>query len=146
MSYFVSGLTKLLYGGIYQLVFDNVSIWSPQAMAYVTEFYLWRINSVSWMGDFIINNTWLSAPMYVLATALEVSTLLPLFFSKLWKLIILKLVVFHIVLNWSLNIWFSSNTLVLLVVFYNTPFSYPFYSLKKYYDSMKSYFVKTIKI
>lgn len=142
MPYFVSGLTKVFYGGVYQLIFDDVSIWSPHAMAYVTEFYLWRIGSDSWLGDIIINNIWLSAPMYVLATVLEISALLPLFFPKLWKLIVLKLIIFHLLLNWSLNILFISNMLILLIVIYNTPFSYPLHSLKEYYISIKSFYRK----
>ena len=145
MSYFVSGLTKLLYGGIYQLIFDDVSIWSPHAMTYVTEFYLWRIGSSSWLGDLIINYTWLSAPMYALATILEIFSLLPLFFPKLWKVIVLKLVLFHFLINWILNILFLWNILILLVVLYNTPFSYPLTPLKEYYIPIKSYFIKIIR-
>ena len=146
MPYFISGLTKLFYGGIYQLLFDDVSIWSAHAMAYVTDFYLWEINLDSWLGDFIIQNIWLSAPMYVLATVLEISVLLPLFFPKLWKLIIVKLILFHLLVNWVLNILFASNMLILLVVLYNTPFSYPLHFLKEYYDSVKLFFMKLIKV
>lgn len=145
VPYFVSGLTKLFYGGIYQLIFDDVSIWSPYAMAYTVESYSWMYGSNSWIGDLVVNHIWLSAPMYILATILEILSLLPLFFPRLWKLIILQLAVFHLFINWTLNISFSEHMFILLVVFYNTPFSYPLNSLKGYYTSMKQYFMQLIK-
>ena len=146
MPYFISGLTKLFYGGIYQLFFDEISIWSPYAMAYTTERYLFWIGSDAWLGRLIIDNIWISAPMYILATFLEIFSLLPLFFPKLWKPIILKLVIFHIFVNYALNILFLSNTVILLIVLYNTPFSYPLSSsFKEFYHFLKLYFTRTTR-
>ena len=141
LPYFISGLTKLFYGGIYQFFFDEVSIWSFSALAYVTEDYLTRIGGASWMGNFIINNVWLSGLMYLLATILELACLLPLWIPKLWKLLILKLVLFHIAIMYVLNILFFANTLILLIVFYNTPFGYPLNSI--FNSSFKKFFQKT---
>ena len=145
IPYFISGLTKLFYGCIYQLIFDEISAWSPYAMAYTTEWYLWRIGNESWLGDLIINHIWLSAPMYLGATVLELSVLLPLFFPKMWKLIILELVLFHIFSIWTLNILFYSNVIVLLVVLYNTPLSHPLYVPRKYYAPLMLFSKKVIK-
>lgn len=145
MPYFVSGLTKFFMGGIYQLIFNEVSAWSPYTMAYATEWYLWRIGSHSWLGGLIIDHVWLSVPIYLGIIALELSVLLPLFFPKIWKLIILELVLFHIFSIQALNILFYSNVIVLLVVLYNTPFSYPLQFPKKYYAPIILFYKKVIR-
>ena len=155
LAYFVSGLTKVFYGGIYQLFFDNISIWSPKALANVTEYYLFMIKDTSWLKNLIVENIWLSGPMYVFATILEVACILPLWFPKLWKIVVLKLILFHIAVIYILNINFYTNLIILLIVFYNTPFGYSIsFSLKnifsdsirrKLYSQLKSLFIKNIK-
>lgn len=131
LPYFVSGLTKLFYGGIYQLFFDSVSIYSPKALALVTDYYLFMIRDSSWLKSLVMENLWLSGSLYVLATILELACILPLWFPKLWKIMVLKLILFHIAVMYVLNIWFSTNILILLIVFYNTPFAYPLNSFLK---------------
>ena len=121
--YFMSGLWKLIWGFGVDLFFSEMSFWNPETMSYMVAQYLNTIEEDSWLGQFLIVHTWIGLPLLLGGMFIELSVLVPMFRPKLWKLVAISLVLFHLLSIWILNIEFGYNILFMLTVLFFNPFS-----------------------
>lgn len=121
--YFLSGLWKILYGGLYSLFADDLSFWNLQAMSYLITNYNLYTQERAWLGDFLIQLPALGWASLWAGIVVELLALAPLFCPRLWRPVVGLLVLLHILSVWILQIHFSYQYLTLIFVLFTNPFA-----------------------
>lgn len=124
--YFMSGLWKVGWGGIYQSFFDDVSLLSPKSMSYMVSNYVQTSSTTPILATFIIDHPLIGfVSLLAIGVVFEIFCLLPLFRPSHWRINALLIAFFHIVSFWVFQIYFSDFTLGAIFFLYYVPFYRP---------------------
>jgi hypothetical protein len=118
----MAGFWKLIVGGVYQLIFDNLGIWNYKALTYVISEYLIKTGNLPEGAEFIANNPLLGWPFYLVAIYLECTIFIVFFRPYLWKLYAFSILLMHIGTKFTLDIGFETQFLLAGTLLFTSPF------------------------
>jgi hypothetical protein len=121
LPYILAGLWKLFYGGIYQLFWDKISVWNPEAFLFTMNTYLSRIDSTSWLQNFFNQFPIFSWFALGIVTLWEVSLLAIFWKPKHWKALCIQINLFHLAVIWTLDILFYPQIGLFLLLYFINP-------------------------
>lgn len=114
MSYTMAGLIKIL-AGFYQMALSEPSVFSPSALSRHVADRLLQTNSSSWMGDWLITNTWAAWPLMLFTVYVELFAIVTLFRPRLQWFFVAGLVSFHVASYFTMTIIFPQNCFLLIL-------------------------------
>ena len=117
----MSGFGKV-YGTLTQFYHGQMTAFSPDAFAYHIAFWLPRIQTETVLGPFLIAHPWVGWPLFVGNIYLQFFAITAAFRPSLQKLWAVGLIFFHIGTFVTMYISFMPPILLLLLLFFNSPF------------------------
>lgn len=124
-TYTMSGFGKLYDAGYDIITQRGITVFSPYALAYYIADWIPRFDQTSLLGPFIIEHPlfgWL--PMLITLYLLVFSVWIA-FKPDLHRIWAFGLLMFHVMVYLTMSLAFSESLLVLLLLFYASPFQMP---------------------
>jgi hypothetical protein len=122
-AYFAAGVWKILWGGVYQLLFESGGLWNPHAMSYIIVEYLDRTQVSYPAAEWIATLPLLGWLMLMAGTYVEATVWIVFFRPSLWKIYGALLVMLHFFSKLTLNIGFEAQYLFTGILFIASPFA-----------------------
>ncbi|MDP2735832.1 MAG: hypothetical protein Q8P12_06520 [bacterium] len=124
LTYSMSGLGKLL-GAAGQMLQGQVHAFLPEAFSLHIAYWMNAIQGTTLLGPFIVDHPFIVWPFFVASMYVLVFALWAAFKPSLHKLWAFLLILFHIGTFLTMNILFVPPTLLLLILFFDSPFASP---------------------
>lgn len=124
LTYSLSGLGKLM-GALQQLAAGQVNSFSPTALSLLIADWLPQMQARTVLGSVIIEHPWLGWPLYLGAWYFQLFALVAAFRPSIQKLWAVGLILFHIGTYLTMEIYFLPPVLLLLLLFFDSPFRSP---------------------
>lgn len=121
LVYSMSGFGKLL-GLLDQMVQGQIHALSLHAFAYQIADWLPRIQYETPLGAFLIEHVWIAYPIYLVSFFFQLFALWTMVRPSLQRLWAFEMVLFHIGTYLVMGINFMPFIIVLILLFFNTPF------------------------
>lgn len=122
LTYSMSGIGKI-EGAIRQIADSQINVFSPEAMSLQIANRVLQTNSSTLLGPFLINNMIFNGLIYPTIMLLELFSFGVVFFPRLSRYWALGLIIMHIGIYLSMDIFFWSNIALLVTLFFYSPFS-----------------------
>ncbi len=122
LTYSMGGVSKL-YWAVVQTFRGDISAFHPMAFAYQIAGWMIQAGEAGILGGFILKHPWVGWFPYLLMIYLQTFALLAAFRPRLHRLWAWGLVCFHIGTQVTMGIYFYESILLLLVLFFDTPFA-----------------------
>ena len=115
-------------GGL-KVVASTIQVWqgevggfAPEGLARHIASRLMQTNMEPPLGRFLIENIWLSYPLFLGAIALETTSVFVAFRPSLHRIWGISLILFHMGIGLAMGIWFAPSIVILAVLFLKSPF------------------------
>lgn len=127
--YSMVGLGRIR-GTIADIGTGGVSAFAPEALALHIAYWLSQNNTTSLLGPFIIDHPWIGWPFFAGSMYLLLFSIWAVFKPSLHRIWALGLIIYHISIYLTMNMLFISPSLLLIFLFFDSPFRKKGLSLK----------------
>lgn len=124
-AYTMSGIGKLYDAAGDILAGRDITVFSPYALAYYIADWIPRLQREAILSDFFIDHPLLGFPVMLFTLYLFMFSAWVAFRPLLHRMWALLLIIFHIMVHLTMALPFSESILVLLLLFYDSPFQRP---------------------
>lgn len=122
LTYSMSGIGKI-EGAIRQIADGQINVFSPEALSLQIATRVLQTNSSTLLGPFFINNMIFNSLLYPTIIFLELFSFGVIFFPRLARWWALGLIIMHIGIYLSMDVFFWGNIALLATLFFYSPFS-----------------------